>query len=99
VQSAYVRKQVIHAPKGKPAVPSTVFLVTLRLTPSGAAQLLALPRDTYRLPKPRNELADIVRGRFTGYNIVYRPDTLGVFSVLLLSRAAAESLLAQLLHG
>jgi hypothetical protein len=93
VQSAYVQKQSMHPPKGS----STFFFVTLRLTPSGAAQLLALTRDIDRQPKPRNELADILRGHFIGFTIVSRPE--GEYSILSPTRAAAESLLAQLLHG
>jgi hypothetical protein len=43
VQSAYIHKQSLHVPKGTHPVPYTVFWVTLRLTPSGRAQILRLP--------------------------------------------------------
>jgi hypothetical protein len=99
VQSAYIHKQSLHVPKGAPPVPDAVFWVTLRLTPSGGAQILALTRNIYRQSKPHEELADIMHGRLIEFSIVHGPDTEGAFSLAFSSRAAAESLLSQLLHG
>jgi hypothetical protein len=101
VQSTYVRKQFVSfpVPKGKPSVVRPVFWATLRLTSSGAARLLAITRDVYRLPKPHNGLADFVHGRYIETTYFTSPETKGLLSFFFVSRAQAESFLAQLLHG
>jgi hypothetical protein len=53
VQSTYVRKQSVHAPKGKFPFPTTIFWATIRLASSDAARLLAVTGDVYRLPSAK----------------------------------------------
>jgi hypothetical protein len=95
-QSVYLQRQFLRFPKVKPIA---VYLVVIRLTPAGAAQLHVLSRDIYRLPRPLDELANIVHGHFLGYTYYREPNTTGTYSILRGSHSAAENLLKQLLHG
>jgi hypothetical protein len=93
VQSAYIQDDPL------PRTNFSAFFVILRLAPSGMAQLQALTRDIYRQPRPHDVLAEIVQGHFVGVSVFDRPYTQDIYSIFCDSRAAAESLLNQLLHG
>lgn len=107
VRSAYVQMDTFSLPASILKMdknyrgPTSVmyFTVVLGFEPSVASQIAALTRDIYRQPRPRDELAVIVRGRFLGYEYVTRPFTQGVLRIDAGNRPAAKSLLNQLLHG